>query len=288
MGNGKSLTQTEADQNKKVLDYETRTKRNHYWVGGSTGQEKLKKLKVGVAGLGGMGSNIAEIFARLGVTHLRLTDPDTIERTNINRQVIAFEDTIGHKKADASAADIRRISPDITLHVSTEGIQESNVEVFVEGLDVVVNEIDVFHIDKQILLIEAAHRRGIPVYTTLVVGLGIHLYKFDPKNGFAARDFLGRIIKEPSAENLVRQLGSPYPAYLNQTLTGFITQIKTGDVPIFGASTYLGQSMLAIRVLYDLGLIQVPPGIPATPSLPEFLMLDPLTLELKTVRIPEN
>lgn len=267
-------------------DYQTRTKRNHYWVGGAAGQTQIKDLKIGVAGLGGMGSNIAEIFARLGVGFLKLTDPDTIERTNINRQVIAFEDTIGKKKAEASAQNIRRIANDIRLEVSTEGIQESNVEAFVEGLDVVINEIDVFHIDKQLLLIEAAHRRGIPVYTTLVVGLGIHLYKFDPTTKYPARDFLGRILKDKSAENLVHQLGHPYPSYLRTALTGFVNQIKNGDVPIFGASTYLGQSLLAIRVLYDLGMLQVSEGLPKTPSLPQFLVLDPLTLELKTAEIP--
>ncbi|OQW53402.1 MAG: hypothetical protein A4S09_07320 [Proteobacteria bacterium SG_bin7] len=270
-------------------EYYERTKRNHFWVNGTEGQDKIRKLRVGVAGLGGMGSNIAEIFARLGVGHLRITDPDTIERTNINRQVIAFEDTIGKKKAEASANELRKIAKELVIDVSFEGIQNNNVENFVEGLDVIINEIDVLHMDKQILLLEAARKKKINVYTTLVVGLGIHLYKYGWETPYTPRDFLGVILENPSAENLVNRLGGPLPEYLqNKNLEGFVNQIKSGDVPIFGASTYLGQSLLAIRVFYDMGLINPGIQVPKTPCLPKFLVLDPLTLQFQVAEVKEN
>lgn len=277
-------------RNDDIDHYAELTKRNHFWVDGTEGQNKIRDLKIGVAGLGGMGSNIAEIFARLGVGYLRLTDPDIIERSNINRQVIAYEETIGKKKSLTSAEDIKKISNDILIDVSTEGIQEHNVEAFVEGLDVVINEIDVFHIDKQILLIEAAHKRGIIVYTTLVVGLGIHLYKYDPKSNYTAADFLGTIINDSSIENLANRLGQPFPRYMTgPVLSEFINHVKTDGVPIFGASTYLGQSLLAIRVLFDRGLLSMEASkIPKTPCLPQFLVLDPLMLDFKVAEIKPN
>lgn len=270
-------------------DYHERTKRNHFWVGGTEGQDAIRNLKIGVAGLGGMGSNIAEIFARLGVGYLRITDPDTIERTNINRQVIAFEDTIGKKKAEASANELKKIAKELVIDVSTEGIQSSNVEKFIEGLDVVINEIDVLHMDKQLLLLEAARRKRINVYTTLVVGLGIHLYKYGYESEYTPKDFLGYILQNPTAENLVERLGGPLPSYLqNKNLDGFVNQIKNGDVPIFGASTYLGQSLLAIRVFYDLGIINPGSDVPKTPTLPKFLVLDPLTLQFRVAEVKKN
>jgi len=269
-----------------VSNYEERTRRNHYWVGGIEGQKKIKKLKIGIAGLGGMGSNIAEIFARLGVGFLRITDPDTIERTNLNRQVIAFEDTIGKKKATSSENELRKISKDIVLQVSTDGIQSDNVESFVEGLDVIINEIDVFHLDKHLMLLEEARHRGISVYTTLVVGLGVHLYKFDPNSRYTPKDFYSSLLHEPTADNLLKKFGEPLPEYIQgSVLDGYIQEIKTGGVPIFGASTYLGQSLLAIRVLYDLGYISLSQGIPNTPTMPQFLVLDPLTLKIQTAEI---
>jgi len=271
------------------LDYLTRTRRNHYWVGGEEGQKKIRDLKVGIAGLGGMGSNIAEIFARLGAGTLRITDPDIIEESNVNRQVIANSVTVGQKKAIASAEELKKIAPDLDLQVSTEGIQKSNALDFVRGMDVIINEIDVYHIDKQIYLIEAAHSIGLPVYTTLVVGLGIHLYKFSPGNPKVSQDFLRDLIKNPSTEMLVERLGQPYPRYMDgYNLNRFINEVKTGSVPIFGASTYLGQSLLAIRVLYDLGFIPIDENIPETPCLPQFIALDPLTLELRVAEILED
>jgi molybdopterin/thiamine biosynthesis adenylyltransferase len=270
-------------------DYFERTKRNHYWVGGSEGQEKILSLKIGIAGLGGMGSNIAEIFARLGVGFLRITDPDTIERTNINRQVIAFEDTVGRKKAEASAIELKKIAKELVLDVSTDGISENNVEKFVDGLDVVINEIDVLHMDKQILLLEAARRKKINVYTTLVVGLGIHFYKYAWDSDYSPRDFLGHILNNPTAENMVDRLGEPLPEYLQgKNLDSFVDQIKNGNVPIFGASTYLGQSLLAIRVFHDLGVISAGKKVPKTPALPKFLVLDPLMLQFKVAEIAKN
>lgn len=266
--------------------YFERTRRNHYWVGGEAGQRKIHNFKVGIAGLGGMGSNIAEIFCRLGVGAIRGTDPDKIERTNLNRQVIAFEDTVGHKKAEASVRELKRISSETVFEFSIDGIQDNNADNFVKGLDVVINEIDVFHIDKQILLIEAAHRLGIPVYTTLVVGLGIHLYKYDPSSKYKAKDFLEIIIKNRDVETLIDRLGQPLPQYLQgESLNGFVSELKEGNVPIFGASTFLGQSLLAIRVLYDFGLLDVKNDLPKTPSLPEFLVLDPLTLQFNVAKV---
>lgn len=273
-------------EGQKLDNYFTRTLRNHFWVGGKSGQLNIQKFRVGIAGLGGMGSNIAEIFCRLGVGAIRATDPDTIERTNLNRQVIAFEDTIGVKKADAADRELKRISKDVHFEIDTEGIQTHNVEKFVQGVDVVINEIDVFHIDKQLLLIEAAHRRGIPVYTTLVVGLGIHLYKYDPNGAYTPRDFLEDIVKKRDVETLIDRLGQPLPSYLQgQSLTDFTQELKKGDVPIFGASTFLGQSLLAIRVLHDFGFINTQNALPSTPSLPKFLVLDPLTFQFEIAEV---
>jgi tRNA A37 threonylcarbamoyladenosine dehydratase len=78
-----------------MASYMERTCRNHHWFGGEIGQRRIKKLKVGVAGLGGMGSNIAETLVRLGVGQLRVADPDHIDTSNLNRQVIANRNTLG-------------------------------------------------------------------------------------------------------------------------------------------------------------------------------------------------
>ncbi len=271
-------------------DYLERTKRNNFWVGGIEGQLRLKNLRVGVAGLGGMGSNIAEMLVRLGVGFLKISDPDIIERSNMNRQVIANLSTLGMGKLKASMNELLNIDPELEIQAFPEGINAANADRFVEGLDIVINEIDVLHVDKQVHLLERARERNIPVYTALVVGLGIHLYKYDPQSSFTPQDFLGLIVKEPSLDNLIQTFGQPLPSYMQgQELDAFKTEVvEKAGIPIFGASTYLGQSLLVIRALMDQGFLKVNSALPHTPCLPEFLILDPLTLELKTVAIDSH
>lgn len=273
-----------------LKNYLERTKRNQFWMKGREGQLSLRNLKVGVAGLGGMGSNIAEILVRLGVCHLRLADPDIIELSNLNRQVIANLGTVGNTKLQASIDELLKIEPNLEIQRFPMGIEAENAEAFVDGLDIVVNEIDVLHIDKQIYLLEAARKKQIPVYTTLVVGVGIHLYKYEPTSSFTPRDFLGSLLTDSSLDNLLDVLGQPLPSYMrDNNLADFKNEIRAnGGIPIFGASTYLGQSLLVIRALADQGCLRGQEGLPKTPSLPEFLVLDPLTLELKTAVIEKN
>src|SRR5688572_8450668 len=95
--------------------YLERTARNQFWFTGRQGQKRLRKLRICVAGLGGMGSNIAEQFVRLGVGHLRIADPDQIELSNLNRQVIANRASVGMSKSEASARELRSIADDFEL-----------------------------------------------------------------------------------------------------------------------------------------------------------------------------
>ncbi|HWU41929.1 MAG TPA: hypothetical protein VN132_00785, partial [Bdellovibrio sp.] len=186
-----------------------------------------------------------------------------------------------------SAQELLNIEPHLHLQRFPEGITAENADAFVEGLNLVINEIDVLHIDKQIYLLEAARKKNIPVYTTLVVGVGIHLYKYSPTSKFTPRDFLGGLLRDPSLDRLLHTLGQPLPSYLqHKNLEAFKDEIAiSGGIPIFGASTYLGQSMLVIRALADLGYLRPGENLPSTPCLPEFLVLDPLTLELKVVKL---
>ena len=77
------------------------------------GDEKLARLqnaRVFIAGLGGVGSFAAEALARMGVGHLTLVDCDVVAASNINRQLVALNSTVGQKKADIMAARVRDIS----------------------------------------------------------------------------------------------------------------------------------------------------------------------------------
>src|SRR5689334_20906303 len=111
--------------------YAERTARNQYWIGGPKGQEQIRALSVGVAGLGGMGGNIAELLIRLGIGHVRIADPDRIEASNLNRQVIANRSSLGKAKVAAAVEELRGIAEDYELVAYYQGITKEIADEFV-------------------------------------------------------------------------------------------------------------------------------------------------------------
>lgn len=277
--------------------YVNRTRRNHMWLGGVENQFRLRQLRVGVAGLGGMGSHIAEHLVRLGVGHLKIADPDTIEETNLNRQAIANRKTIGMTKVEASIAELRGIATDYKLEAYFEGITAENADEFVAGCDVIVNEIDVFPLEAHIHLHQAARRAGVPVYSALSVGMGMHFYKFSGDE-YRFEDFLAAKREEyvrPSAQFLIDRFGYPLPSYLNAHSEDlFRREIETGGTPILGASTLLGHSAVVMRILVDqFGESlqknwRLAKPITRTPVMPEFIKLDLGELSLQVARMPDR
>ena len=82
---------------------------------GEEGVKKLKNSRVAVFGLGGVGSYCAEALARAGVGELLLVDKDTVEESNVNRQLVALYSTLGKPKAEVMAQRVRDISPDCAV-----------------------------------------------------------------------------------------------------------------------------------------------------------------------------
>ncbi|MBX7232097.1 MAG: ThiF family adenylyltransferase [Bdellovibrionales bacterium] len=269
-------------------NYQQRTKRNQFWLGGSEGQMRLHNLKVGIAGLGGMGSHIAELLVRLGVGYIKIADPDTIETSNINRQVIANQKTIHMLKTDAMTERLREIAQDFELIVYKDGIHSQNAEEFVNGLDVVVDEIDVYPLKAHCYLHEAARKKNIPIYSSFVIGVGCHIYKFASEN-YTFEDFLSSNeleLDNPKAQLLVDKFCYPLPSYLQDKnqLNLFTNEVSLA-APILGTSTLLGQSILIIRMLADQLNLEAFKGIPQTPIMPEFIKIDPLDLHIKVCKI---
>ncbi|RKX90802.1 MAG: sulfur carrier protein ThiS adenylyltransferase ThiF [Spirochaetes bacterium] len=102
----------------------------------------LRKSTVGIAGLGGLGSNAAVALARAGLGKLVLVDFDVVEFSNLNRQVYTLDD-IGTLKTDALAGKIRAVNPYVELELITRKITSENCSSFFKGVDVVIEAVDV-------------------------------------------------------------------------------------------------------------------------------------------------
>ena len=113
--------------------------------------DKLKSSTIGIAGLGGLGSNIAMLLARSGVGRLVITDFDTVELSNIHRQCYPL-DSVDEKKVDAIADEISRINPWCTVEKHEVKITKNNVSIF-SDCDVVCEAFD--DAEQKIMLIES-------------------------------------------------------------------------------------------------------------------------------------
>ena len=82
---------------------------------GEEGQEKLKKARVFIAGAGGLGSPVSIYLAVAGVGTIRLADHDTVELSNLNRQILHGNGDIGKKKTDSAAEKLKKLNLLLTL-----------------------------------------------------------------------------------------------------------------------------------------------------------------------------
>ena len=111
------------------------------------GSEKLELLRnahVLVVGRGGVGAYAAEMIARAGVGRMTVADADTVNATNINRQLVALHSTVGRPKAEVLAERLRDINPGIGLTVVDKYIKDEETYILLDAAryDYVVDAID--------------------------------------------------------------------------------------------------------------------------------------------------
>ena len=115
--------------------------------------EKVKQARVGVAGVGGLGSHVAVALTRLGLRRLVLADFDVVEPSNLNRQQY-FVDQLGVFKVDALSKTLRRINPYIELETHRVKLDAGNVPRIFSSCDVLVETFD--RADQKEMLIASA------------------------------------------------------------------------------------------------------------------------------------
>ena len=103
--------------------------------------KKLKKTRVCILGLGGLGSNVAILLARSGIGFLKLVDFDTVETSNLNRQQYRISH-IGIKKTEAMKSIIREINPFVEVDILDIKVDRENIYSIVGDIEIVVEAFD--------------------------------------------------------------------------------------------------------------------------------------------------
>ncbi len=135
-------------------------------------QEGIKKLaesRVAVFGVGGVGGYAAEALARAGVGAIDLIDNDTVNVTNLNRQIIALVSTIGRYKTEVMKERIADINPDCTVTVHNLFFDNSSSHMLdFTQFNYVIDAIDT--VSGKLALIELAKKCGVPVISCMGAG----------------------------------------------------------------------------------------------------------------------
>ena len=145
---------------------------------GEDGMEKLKRAKVMVFGVGGVGSHCIEALARCGIGELILIDNDTVSLTNINRQSIALHSTIGKYKTEVMKEKIADICPEIKVKTYERFVLEDNLEdLFAEKPDYIIDAIDT--VTAKLALVVKAQEKQIPLISSMGTGNKLHPELFE-------------------------------------------------------------------------------------------------------------
>lgn len=133
------------------------------------GLEKLKNANILIVGVGGVGSFAAEFTARAGVGKITIVDGDTVDITNINRQLPALHSTVGRPKIDVVGDRLLDINPELQLIKIQEFLSpERAFEIVSEDYDYVLDCID--SITPKLNLIIAAKRKRVKIISSMGAG----------------------------------------------------------------------------------------------------------------------
>ena len=148
---------------------------------GIEGQQKLLDAKVLLLGAGGLGSPAALYLAAAGVGTLGIVDDDTVDLSNLQRQVIHNSERVGTPKVDSAQETIRALNPDVNVQKYAVRLGPENIMDILPDYDIVVDGLDNF--PTRYLLNDASVRLQIPVVSAAILGFDGQLSVFKPYDG---------------------------------------------------------------------------------------------------------
>ena len=223
---------------------------------GTDAVERLKKARVAVFGLGGVGGYVLEALARAGIGQLDLIDKDTVSPSNLNRQLLATHATLGLSKTEAGRRRVLDINPDCTGRAWETFYLPDTADTFdFTQYDYIVDCIDT--VTAKLCMVQRAHEAGTPIISCMGTG-----NKLDP-SAFRVADIsktsmcpLARVMRKELAKRGIRHLKVVYSQEEALTPTGWEEEAAAlgkrqipGSVPFVPGAAGL---VLAGEVILDL------------------------------------
>ena len=162
-----------------AFDYEAAFSRNIGWVTAEE-QDALRRKRVAIAGMGGVGGVHLLTLARLGIGAFNIADFDTFDVVNFNRQAGATVSALGRQKVAVLAEMAADINPTLELRSFPAGVNEDNLDEFLSGVDLYVDGLDFFAFSARRATFAACRRLGVPAVTAAPLGMGTAVLVFLP------------------------------------------------------------------------------------------------------------
>ncbi len=194
-----------------------------YW--GQDFQDFLHARNVFVFGLGGVGGYALEALCRAGIENFTIVDYDTISKSNINRQIIALNSTIGHKKTEIFKKRLLDINPNVNLRIFDDFYtEEKNKKIFNEKPDFIIDAID--SLKSKIKLIKYSKENNIKIITSFGAGnrMDCTKLKITDLGEIKSNDqFIKNILSKLKKENIFNNL----PVVWSEEKAKSLKKIKT-------------------------------------------------------------
>ena len=177
---------------------------------GKEAMEALAAAGVAVFGVGGVGGYAVEALARSGVGALHLIDADVVSLSNLNRQIVALEDTVGLPKAEVAAARIAKINPACRVTVDRTFVLPENIGQFdFSAWSYVVDAIDT--VSGKLAIVEAATKAGVPVISAMGAGNKLDPTRFTVTDIYKTSvDPLARVMRYECRKRGIKKLKVVY------------------------------------------------------------------------------
>lgn len=256
------------------------------------GIRKLKSTTIALAGLGGVGSAAVITLARLGVGGFKLADPGRFDLPDINRQWAAFKSTLGKGKTEIYEKVLRDINPDIKIEKFNEGVTKSNLDLFLDESDIVVECLDYVLPTRGLReeVFEKARERDIPVISSGICGFGAFMIGYSP-NGMRAAEFYGTLQERVKKKCSITENVSTLDILLNLLKENFDSSVlniigeqftKHHLLPSLSLAPALSASLVATECIIIL-LKNILPSTRKPIYAPRFVTVDLLTNNYKII-----
>lgn len=197
--------------------------------------EKLRKAKVAVFGIGGVGSYVVEALCRSGIENFILVDKDVVDLSNLNRQIIATRKTIGKSKVEVSKERILEINPNAKVETIKEFFSTNSKDLFDNGVSYVIDCVDT--VTAKIELVVRAKKLNVPIISCMGTGNKLDSTKFEVADIY--KTSVCPLAKVMRKELRARNINSLKVVYSKEEPINTYNKTKKGEKQIPGSISFV-------------------------------------------------